>query len=97
MFAPSGLSTVSYAKAALFCILLAARWVLARIVHHGKKHKSNIKSLSRFLSIAPSLTYRGRLPGPSKRNAPTVGYAEIGADCCFITAFVGTPMTSTVL
>ena len=43
-------SAVTFAKAALFCILLTARWVLAP-TDHGKKHKSNMISLSLYRSL----------------------------------------------
>ena len=39
-------------------------------------------SLSRFLSISPSLTYRGRFPGPSKTNAP-----HLFCFCVFVFCF----------
>jgi hypothetical protein len=53
VLAPSGLSTMHHTKATLFYTLLTARWVFAPTMHHAKKHKSNIISLS--LSLYRSL------------------------------------------
>ncbi len=43
-------SAVTFAKAALFCILLTARWVLAPRAH-DKKHKSKIITFSLYRSL----------------------------------------------
>ena len=43
-------STMSFAEAALFCILLTARWVLAPRAH-DKKHKSKIIAFSLSLPL----------------------------------------------